>query len=331
MLLIGSRPFESLDSKDLLSNFIAEPYIIEQATDYASSALRTNNWGKKTIVVLQGELAVCDDDNVLVASHAATTCCIIAVSSEDAGKRIVAMGHVDEIVLDGPDVLDLILHPVVAHREAQQRLTGQSSAPADVHMVGCYWSYTGMAIAETILRYLHHHPMSLQVRLACLGRLNTQPDGAPAVQELAFDTSSWACFRGVFRDLIPAHAMRNARGFVSENTSAGRGLMPIYDCGSGCLMVQPVRLRVPLDAALRAFFLQILHSSDQQVLAQMSTSPAHEGPSFVSEIRAALRWLLQNPMGSTDEPLQYLWQPAEGWVPASGLPLSRPSRLLQAV
>lgn len=81
---------------------------------------------------------------------------------------------------------------------------------------------------------------------------------------------------------IPQPARRVARSCISSYTLEGRGLVRVYGSDTRVLIVPPVTVRAALPKELRAFFWQTLQSPDSVLLSQMSTSPAHEGPAFVS-------------------------------------------------
>jgi Protein N-terminal asparagine amidohydrolase len=68
---------------------------------------------------MQGEFALCQDEDVLVGSYAATTCCIVAVAVKSA--KMVALAHIDESIVQAPQWLDQLLNPLAAHQADQER------------------------------------------------------------------------------------------------------------------------------------------------------------------------------------------------------------------
>ncbi len=117
----------------------------------------------------------------------------------------------------------------------------------------------------------------ISVELACIADLNTDTSGAPYCCDLAVDLQTGCAFPARFAVHSPLAELRMARLWAWPATS---GLTPIYDsfrqatlyiAPLGCKWEEWVLERLKLLAGL----------PDDELLELASTSPLHEGPSFL--------------------------------------------------
>lgn len=85
----------------------------------------------------------------------------------------------------------------------------------------------------------------------------------------------------------------------------------------------------------RAHAQALQDSRDDEILEETSTSPAQEAPGFVTDVRAALAWLLAHPEGRTAgaaaaaaEDARFVWRDG-GWIAAAAAPPGLRASLVQ--
>lgn len=235
--------------------------------------------GMKTVYVWQAEIAVVEEP-LVVASTAATTCCIVAIVSSDAGWSIIA--HLD-------DRMDAQLPILEAH--LQKRPPGA----AQVFIVGCH-GREGASKAEALLQCLHGiQHLQLHAALSAVGRLNLdRASGNVMYQDLAVDTATATAMPGCKQGRGPLLSQRMARSWTSMKT---RPLEPVFQAASGQMSIAPVT--VDWSIVTRGYVQALQDSRDDEILEETSTSPELEKPTFVTDVRAALEWLLGHPERSS--------------------------------
>lgn len=235
------------------------------------------------LVVIQGEKAMVPRNQMaFVGSTDATTCCIVGlVSSQKAW-----IAHFDE---------GTAVHDLQALDDAMDDMT---SDLISLFLMGSFADLKGISTktVKSLLRHLHGHKAKLSIQLACILNLNTSAiatsegtEPAPIAQSLAIDlcTSSPSS-----ADLSDRRGPELPRRFSYSHCSpSSGGLVSIFDPLQG-VMVLP-QFTVYLSPSHLQYLIKVLAiDDDKEFLHMTSTSPKVEGKDFVSDIRAAYRWIV---------------------------------------
>ena len=272
MLLLHAQPLLRNAGKRaaacIVSYLCRQEVIQAQAAEFLDSTCTpAQDFGCKTINVLQGEYAVVDTrqegPNICLSSCEATTCCILALSCESSGRFGIA--HYDKPQAHSEDCLRPLLDGLVA---------------PDLYIIGGYREHSncGVATANRLLQVLDDADKPINVALACIGSINTAVDGAPKCCNLLLTkTASRPCLPSAFTaiDKEPLAIQRMARAFAQPAVR----LQNIYDTSTQLLQIQPVRINLSRQQVL--CFAALLECPDADFLEIMSTSPHHETASFV--------------------------------------------------
>ena len=221
----------------------------------------------KTVHVLQGEMAsICiaqETERICICSSEATTCCILALSCRQSGRHSIA--HLDRRpgqVLSLPRMLHGLKRP-------------------DLYLVGGYSEPTncGIDTANELLTLLEEIELPVEVKLACIGPLNTAPDAAPKCCSLALLVDGCepfvaSCVEHVDRG--PQLIGRLAYNWVNSNPE----LRNIYDSRRSGLRIS--QCNAQLSQQQMEIYTSALQLPDNLFLQWSSTSPQHEAPHFIS-------------------------------------------------
>lgn len=233
----------------------------------------------KTVHVLQGEMAsICiaqETERISICSSEATTCCILALSCRQSGRHSIA--HFDRRA---------------GQVQCLPRMLRGMETP-DLYIVGGYSEPTncGIDTANELLTLLEELELPVEVKLACIGPLNTAPDAAPKCCSLALLVDGGEpfvapCVEHVNRG--PQLTGRLAHNWVISDPA----LRNIYDRRSSGLRISQCNAR--LSQQQMEIYISALQLPDSHFLRWSSTSPQHEAPHFVPDCKAVLRWLIDN-------------------------------------
>ena len=221
----------------------------------------------KTVHVLQGEYAIVDVAReivpVCICSSEATTCCIVALNCRLSGRR--GLMHYDQPRADPEQFLATLMHGMIE---------------PDLYIVGGFTEASGCGTetANKLLSALDQIDLPVQVRLACIGQLNTTANGAPRCVSLALhqgDAEECASPCHSNLDKGPQATQRLARIW----TRKAPHLENVYYTLKQTLTVTNIDVRLSRET-LHSFAAQ-LKLSDLQLLQLLSTSPQHEAASFI--------------------------------------------------
>ncbi|GMH34072.1 hypothetical protein BSKO_01906 [Bryopsis sp. KO-2023] len=290
MLLIQDLPLDCADEgRGLLNRILAFPGIATTASEFLSRRCTADQFAdRKSLFILQKELARVDvskDPDCVLSSAEATTCVIgVAICRE---TESAAVCHFDE----GSKI------------SVQQWLEGMSKPT--IYLVGAYDDErgTGPFIASEILTHLHaSRTLMATLALVCMGHLNTQSDGFPRCCDLAVDVANGMAYPLGLDGNAPKLMERHARFYcLSEHK-----LRQVYDPSTQRIVAKGY------DASInwytRGYFERLLSLPDASFLLSASTSPAHEGPQFVPNLRKLFAWLLSLPSECCQLPTEeYAW------------------------
>ncbi|KAL4422513.1 hypothetical protein ABPG75_008710 [Micractinium tetrahymenae] len=296
--------------------------------------------GDKIIYACQGEEATCAADEAAWLSSSDATTCInaIVVAAPDLASSADTAGAPGAAKDSCTSAAGSGLARVMHHDEGtgvDATLAGLSCSTARLWLAGGYDDAGGMgrAVTTRLLRCLERRAARLHVELACLGALNTAPDGSPCTTALAVDLHSLRARpaaphpperRG------PLLLARMAQWAYAAARSSSSGGGP--DGGEQAEDGERRPLRRAYDAAARQMELELwqgrpapdvlwyvgrmLQLPDDQLLQRWSTSPAHEPPHFVADMRAACNWLLQQIGPEQLVTHRFAWTPGS-WLPAA--------------
>lgn len=277
--LRGDSPTAALE--DLLNSHIATSgshLFLEQLSDQVPGS-------SKQICVVQGECAYVEllPSSLWLGSEDATTCVIAVAMCKE--RNWAWVGHFDL--------------PAVESEEAFSNVTLED---ADLYLVGAYKESSGVsyAVMTSLVKHMHFRMQSkLTVRLACVLQHNTGPDGSPRSRQLAVDCMLGVPYPKTFADRGPELSRRNAARHVGNEEE----LHPVIDA-YGNFLLPGVSYR--LSALGQRSMAQVLRLSDRACLEQCSTSPEHEGPNFLTDLRACYAWLMANNKKVVPEAV-YVW------------------------
>lgn len=270
MLLLNGEPIlrdvGKQEASCILSYLYREDSIRAQAATFLDSSPPQGSH-TKTISVLQGEFAVInmhqERQEVRLSSCEATTCCIVALGCDISGRYGIA--HYDKPQAQHEDCLGPLLDGLIA---PELYITG-----GFVEETGC-----GIATAERLLQVMHNCDTQINIRLACVGDVNTASDGTPKCCSLLLTSNVNAGCAPTPSDTIdkgPLAIQRMTRNFAQQ----AAGLENVYDTSKQQLQIKGVHLNLSAQQILS--FSSLLGCPDSDILRIMSTSPQHEAATFV--------------------------------------------------
>lgn len=218
----------------------------------------------------------CADHSYTLGSSDATTCVIVVIVCHGA-RRAWCAHHDANTVRRGWG------GGALADGVRQWGLEGQA---ADVYLVGAFQEASGVsaAVAHGVLAALRKCPLRLTVRLACILHANTTPAGGPASLHVAVDAASGAAHPATFADRGPELPRRMAYAMMRPDDDE---LPQVYRADEHRLVLPGFSWRVP--ARVVDHFRRSLEQSDADFLLYNSTSPEHEPPNFVDDVKAQYR------------------------------------------
>ncbi|XP_044735791.1 protein N-terminal asparagine amidohydrolase [Chrysoperla carnea] len=281
LVLNGVLQEESpVDSRTLFHN---HPIYREAAARHLLAHPRKLVGPQGLLYVQQREMAATTPHDKYVSilgSDDATTCIITVV--RHSGSGAVALAHFDGVGVDEA------VTTMVAR--VQELAMGYAEGRIELQLVGGYSdpNHYSEELFYNIMSAFHKQPVEIDLTLACVGELNTSIRGGihwPLVYGIAVNVKTGEIFPANFQDKGPDHELRLARHI----TNGGNQVLDVYDSNVGMLRIGPFNYD-----PLRGVDLW-LAQSDEVILQHLSTSPDVEPPHYVMEMRAALKYIQDNP------------------------------------
>jgi len=293
MILIDNEELWVARHTEIAAAVTSHPSISASSEALASSSLGHADFPereRKFIYVLQGETASVEYevDDAVLASDDATTCVIAAAVCRDTGVATIA--HFDELTSKSRVCLDKFL-------AASERSSAEHDAVLshDLYLLGGMVESSGVGLSTltNLLWSLHRRPGShFHLRLACVQGLNTLPTGHPRHRSLALDPSTAevrVSAPPVPPNRGPQLPQRLAHHWLTPPGSPSV-LVSIYDAKHQEYALGSCTYTIPRWLAVNAAYLLTLDS--ETLLCKTSTSPFCEGPNFVRDVRAAMKFIV---------------------------------------
>ncbi|XP_066907821.1 protein N-terminal asparagine amidohydrolase isoform X2 [Halyomorpha halys] len=235
------------------------------------------------LYVQQREMAVTvpHDKNVsILGSEDATTCIILVLRHTTSGA--VGLAHCDGAGTE-EGLVTLI-------SRIQELALGYPEGRMQLQLVGGYLDANNYTeeLFYNILHVFHKQPIEIELITACVSDVNTVVRNgihAPIIYGVGFNVKTGEIFPATFPDKGPEQSLRTARHLSASQPT----MLDVYDCGLGLLRIGPFSYQ-----PLRGVDLW-LEQSDDIILQHLSTSPQVEPPHFTMQIRAALKYIQENP------------------------------------
>ncbi|KAF5843719.1 protein N-terminal asparagine amidohydrolase [Dunaliella salina] len=271
---------------DLLKSLLEDPLLQHQNSAFLSQPHSIICSDTPTLYVHQAECASVsytqEPPDLHIGSDDATTCVILAARCPVTGRAYVS--HHDTGTIQGND--EDLLRSILAMEKPE------------IYLVGAFKEDTGVSleVCHRLLTLLHAHSRPFKVVLACLWTANfIAATQGPATRGLALHCASGNARPAGFEDRGPELPRRTAHStcsvFTGDDDSMVGSLVPLaqYD--------MPGKIRLPgFGARLPSWHLlrleRMLKLPDEE-LSQMSTSPQHEAPHFLADMRAQFAWMLE--------------------------------------
>eukprot|EP00210_Caulerpa_lentillifera_P002098 g2013.t1 len=286
--------FSGVDADDLLNNVIKNESQVQRVIDFMNRRQSTEiEKNRKIVIVKQGELARVDtkaENGVLLASDEATTC-VIAVA-HCTKSCLVSIAHFDDRTTTPESI--------------NQWLTGMQEP--SVFLMGDY--LTGSArrrqsLSAFILWHINGcQDLTMKIELCCVQGLNTREDRFPKSYDLMYDVDKQVAYPQIVNNAsVPAANIRSA--FYSQSTSSSR-LIEVYQNGGICIPAFQIQTQWYMN--------RFLNEPDSVLLSLFSSSPLHEKPTFVEDMRSQWRWILSLTDQERNLPrLHFNWSKETGW------------------
>lgn len=284
LVLNGVIQDEAIFPKDTATLFLQHPHYRSTATQLSQVPVRiiTTSPQIGLLYVHQrefGAVAPHDKQINLIGSDDATTCIIAVV--KHTGSGAIALAHLDGCGVD--EAVDKMVTRV------QELSMGYCEGRIELQMIGGYKDPNGHGeeLFYTITQAFQRHLVEIDLTLCCVGELNTtvrDDVNWPIVYGIGANTKTGEIFPAKFDDKGPEFNLRQARNFTG-----GRSVLDIYDSQLGMIHVGPFNYD-----PLRGVDLW-LAQPDHVILQHLSTSPQVEPPHFVSQTRATLKYIQDNP------------------------------------
>ncbi|KAL7288143.1 protein N-terminal asparagine amidohydrolase [Trichogramma pretiosum] len=237
------------------------------------------------LYVQQREMAATlpQDKNVTILGTDDVTTCVIVIVRH-GGSGAVALSH-----LDGSGTEQAVCHMIARVSELS---IGFPEGRIELQLIGGYADPRNYSeqLFHSILSCFHKLPIEIYLTLCCVGELNTTFRAGihwPMIYGLGINVTTSEIFPATFPDKGPEQPLRSARHFTG-----GQEVLDIYDYTLGLLKIGPFNYSPSRGVNLW------LSRSDQFILQHLSTSPDVEPPHFVSNIRATLKYIQENPFPS---------------------------------
>ena len=256
----------------------------------------------ESVHVVQGEfaeLSLCGDV-MTMGSTDATTCTIVVAIDLPTHRATIC--HHDEVTTS-------------FHQNITQLVAGMKSP--QLFLVGSY-SGGNQTISSTsvhiILKTLNDLSTPITLKLFCALDWNTDSSGAPRCQSLAISLQSLKPFpvapfyEGGWRGRGPIIYERMSQ--LWYNTAGKTPLKSIFDPIQDVWRSQLVAGEV--SAYTRRILSKTLALPDEEFLQRMSTSPEHELPHVVEDLRKICRWVLEQDGPLRWEEREFQWV-SNGW------------------
>nr|CAI5853897.1 unnamed protein product [Callosobruchus analis] len=269
-----------INSKELFDTF----------SEYKTSGLNFSDL-PNTVVGHRGSLYVMQQEYAAVApknqtvtilgSDDATTCIIGIVREHYSG--ITALAH-----LDNPPGVEKTLEKII---EKLQYLS-DAQGKYDTYLVGGYKDPRGRSerLFEEIFKILQKIPQEIHLKLACIGEINTvmkKDVPWPKVYGVAVKIDTGEIFPATFEEKGPDEILRHVKILAGSSD-----IMNIYDNQLNIVKIGPFSY-TPFQG-----MEYLLKVSDELLLEHTSTSPDVEPPDYVTNIRKAVQFIIENPKAS---------------------------------
>lgn len=235
------------------------------------------------LYIRQREMAVTvpHDKNVsILGTEDVTSCLIFILRNTSSGA--VGMAHYDGVGTD-EGVCNMI------QRIHELGISGYPEGRLELQLIGGFSDtrHYSEELFCNLMYAFHKQPIEIDLTLACIGELNTTLRNGiqwPILFGAAVNVKTGEIFPATFQDKGPEPALRNAR-----NLTGSKQILDIYDCSAGLLRIGPFNYD-----PLRGVELW-LEQPDEVILQHLSNTPDIEPQHFVSQIRATLKYIQDNP------------------------------------
>jgi len=285
-LSYGGNMVLIIDNKEVTSTIniksIHEDYPIlkSNSTLVIDSPLRDINISDNYVYVGQREMAiVSSDDGVdMLGSEDATTCHIVVLRNITNNKGVTGLAHLDS---DDPDQF-LALESAVRRRSG----ASETDIEYEISIIGGYDDERGTSadITETLLTTIQEHEAKFQLKIACMGSINTVINNGvawPRTYGAGVTIETGEVFCAKFSYHGPDTDIRSMW--------CQKGLHNIFDHQSGQIVIHPFEYIV---WKLPELWIQ---QSDAFILKHCSTSPMVEPPTFCDHMRANFKRMITDP------------------------------------
>lgn len=259
------------------------------------------------LYVQQREMAVTmsyDKSINIIGSDDVTTCIIIIL--RHSGSGAVGLAH-----LDGNCTEECVINMI--HKV--QGLSAGVQGRLELHIVGGFSDMHNYSedLFFGIMHSFHKQSLEIDLKLACVGEYNTVMRNNvrwPIVYGAGVNIKTGEIFPATFVDKGPERPLRIAR-----QLTGGQQVLDVYDCSCGLLKIGPFNYE-----PLRGVDLW-LNQPDEFILQHLSTTPDVEPPHFVNEVKAALKYIQDNPFPAVtvfrdNRPHYYRKDETSGlWIP----------------
>mmetsp|Transcript_7421 Transcript_7421/g.19808 ORF Transcript_7421/g.19808 Transcript_7421/m.19808 type:complete len:316 (-) Transcript_7421:761-1708(-) len=274
------------ETTDLLKSLLEDEVLQQRSSAFLSEPRSIVHCDTPTVYVHQAECASVtytqEPPDLHIGSDDATTCVILAARCSVTGRAYVAHHDTGTIQSADQELLCSIL----------------AMDKPEIYLVGAFKEDTGVSqeVCHRLLTLLHAHSQPFKVVLACLWTANfISTTQGPATRGLALHCASGNAHPAGFEDRGPELPRRTAYSTCSVFTGDDDGLV-----GSLVPLAQydmPGKIRLPgFGARLPSWHLlrlqRMLMLPDEE-LSQISTSPQHEAPHFLADMRAQFAWMLE--------------------------------------
>lgn len=284
LVLNGVIQDETVCPKNSSNLFLQHPHYRTTATQLTQMPVRiiTTNPQIGLLYVHQRELGAVpshDKQINLIGSDDATTCIIAII--KHTGSGAISLSHLDGCGID--EAVGKMISKV------HDLSIGYCEGRIELQLVGGYKDPNGHGeeLFYKIMQAFQRNPNEVDLTLSCVGELNTIVRDSinwPIIYGIGVNVKTGEIFPAKFEDKRPEFHLRQAR-----NLTGGRTVLDIYDSQLGMIKIDPFNYD-----PLRGVDLW-LAQPDEVILQHLSTSPQVEPQHFVSETRATLKYIQDNP------------------------------------
>jgi len=278
VLIIDNKEVTStIDIKTLHEDY---PLLKSNSTAVLEVPVKNVVMSDNYVYVGQREMAIVssDDDVDMLGSEDATTCHIVVLRDITDNRGVTGLAHLDS------DDSDQFL----ALESAVRRRSGASEAEAEyeISIIGGHDDERGTSaeITETLLTTIQEQESKFQLKLACMGSINTVIKNG-----VAWPRTYGAGVRVDTGEVFCAHFTYHGPDTDIRSMWCQKGLHDIYDPESGHIVIHPFEYFVWKHPELW------IQQTDDFILQHCSTSPMVEPPTFCDHMRENFRRMMTDP------------------------------------